>query len=112
MALEDAPILGGIPDEQDKLFCEACDKLKEQFGLECMVIAASPKIKEDATEGKELIYLSMHHNPLFLLETVRRLIDFHIAKEMREYENSKTRAMTMLAMLEKVVTGKMNKPQN
>jgi hypothetical protein len=108
---EDTPILGGEPDEQDKLFCEACDKLKEQFGLECMVVAAEPKQKE-GEQMKELVYLSVSNNPLFVIETSGRLIDFYVAKELREYEKSRAKALGMLGFLEKIVAGKMNKPQN
>ena len=112
MASDDTPILGSEPDEKDKLFCEACDKLKEQFDLECMIIAAEPKVKEGDTQGKELIYLSVHDNPLFVIETSGRLIDFYVAKELREYETSRAKALGMLGLLEKVMTGRMNKPQN
>lgn len=109
---EDTPILGSKPNEKDEEFCKACDELKEKFGLDCMVIAATPHVPEGSTEGKELIYISTQHNPLYLLETTTRLIDFHIARELRNYEESKNKALGMLGFLEKIVEGRMNKKEN
>jgi hypothetical protein len=112
MALEDTPILGNKPNEQDEEFCKACDELKERFNLGTMVVAATPKVPEDSTEGKELIYICTQENPFYLLETSVRLIEFHVAKEFREFQLSKEKALGMLGMLEKIVTGRMNKKEN
>jgi hypothetical protein len=108
----DTPIMGEKPTAEDELFCKACDELKEKFNLDCMIVSAMPKVQADAEQTKNLLFISTNDDPFFLLETTANLTKFYIEREQRNLVNSRNRALSILAMLEKVVTNKVDKPQN
>jgi hypothetical protein len=95
------------PSDKDKEFAIACDELKSKFKLQRLIVVATPEEMDH-----ELVYISISDTPLFILEAAINLQNFYMAREHAEYERSKEKALGVLALVEKIASGRMNKPQN
>jgi hypothetical protein len=87
--------------EKDVAFAAACDELKEKFKLKRLIVNATPE------EGDhELVFMNMDANTLWIVEAAVNLLNFYMKGRIDAHNETKKKALGMLALLEKMMVGK------